>query len=153
MKGRIDIFPSTTATPPAAAASLGRGTAPDTVAVGRSTASGPCVASGTTLCLFGHRFRAEVAWTTPDDHVTGKGHTFPFHLTNGGGFWFFGADNPELVLQFQDFRNTAGHFWLYYAGLSSVDYTLTVTDTQTGVQKAYHHLAGGLANAIDAGTF
>jgi len=152
--GRIDIFPAHG--PETGAAAVVR---PPAVASAASTASGPrsvaphpCVADDTTLCLFDGRFEARVIWKTGDGGH-GSGHPFPFHLVNGGGFWFFSPDNPELMLTVFDVRRDTGHFWLYRAGLSSVEYTLQVTDTTTGVQKLFLHPPGNLELEIDTDTF
>ncbi|HEY0782854.1 MAG TPA: hypothetical protein VGE98_10385, partial [Thermoanaerobaculia bacterium] len=116
----------------------------------RSVAPHPCVADDTTLCLFDGRFEARVIWKTGGN---GSGHPFPFHLTDGGGFWFFSPDNPELMLQVQDVRHDTGHFWIFRGGLSTVEYTLLVTDTVTGVQKLFFHPPGNLELAVDTDTF
>ena len=39
---------------------------------------------------------------------------------------------PEVVVKMLDFRSITGSFLLFYTGLTSLDYTLTVTDTVTG---------------------
>ena len=54
-----------------------------------------------------------------------------------GAFWFFDAANIELVVKVLDGRPVNGNFWLFYGALSNVEYTLTVTDTETGAVKTY----------------
>ena len=46
-----------------------------------------------------------------------------------------------------------GKHWVFYGALSSVDYTLTVTDTQTGQVRTYHNPPGRLASVADTGAF
>ena len=46
-----------------------------------------------------------------------------------------------------------GRHWVFYGALSSVEYTITVTDTQTGVQKIYRNPSGRLASVADTGAF
>jgi len=52
-----------------------------------------------------------------------------------------------------DGRPLNDKFWVFYGALSSVEYTLTVTDTQTGVVKTYTNPSGRLASVADTGAF
>jgi hypothetical protein len=70
-----------------------------------------------------------------------------------GTFWFFGPDNLEVFTKVLDGRALNGKFWFFSGALSSVDYTLTVTDTQTGAVRVYHNPAGRLASVADTGAF
>jgi len=44
-------------------------------------------------------------------------------------------------------------FWVFYGALSSVRYTLTVTDTLTGSVRTYQNPAGQLASVADTAAF
>ena len=59
-----------------------------------------------------------------------------------GFFWFFNAENIELAAKVLDGRGLNGRHWLLYGGLSDVEYTLTATDTVTGLSKTYRQRAG-----------
>ncbi|HYL04796.1 MAG TPA: hypothetical protein VE075_02085 [Thermoanaerobaculia bacterium] len=50
-------------------------------------------------------------------------------------------------------RAVNGKFWVFFGALSDVEYTLTVTDTATGVVKTYHNPAGRLASVADTSAF
>lgn len=113
--------------------------------------SGPCVASSSRLCLQGGRFAVEAAWT---DFAGNSGTGTAVRLTGDTGyFWFFGESNVEVVLKVLDGRPVNGKFWVFYGALSSVQYTLTVTDTETGLQKQYHNPSGRLASIADTSAF
>ena len=43
----------------------------------------------------------------------------------------------ELMIKVLDGRGSTGFFWVFYGALSNVEYTLTVTDTETGRSKSY----------------
>jgi hypothetical protein len=103
------------------------------------------------LCLNGSRFQAEVSWSVPG-LGSGQGRAMPL-TGDTGAFWFFSAANLELVVKVLDGRPINRHFWVFYGGLSDVEYTLTVTDTRTGVQEVYHNPAGKLASAEDVNAF
>ncbi len=110
-------------------------------------APGPCVASPTRLCLRGGRFKLEVSWRDFDGK-TGAGHAVPL-TADTGAFWFFDDDNLELAVKVLDGRGLNGKFWVFYGALSSVEYTLTVTDTQTGAAKTYRNPPGQMASVGD----
>lgn len=44
---------------------------------------------------------------------------------------------PEVVVKMVDFRAISGKFWVFLTGLTDFDYTLTVTDSQTGAAQTY----------------
>ena len=111
----------------------------------------PCVANTTTLCLAANRFKVQVEWKTPVPR-TGAGTAVPI-TADTGRFWFFNAENIELVVKVLDARNLNGHFWVFYGALSDVEYTITVTDSVTGRQKIYKNPQGTLASAGDIKAF
>lgn len=92
-----------------------------------------------------------VAWRDPAGHQ-GVGTTVPL-TSDTGAFWFFAPANVELVVKVLDGRAVNGKFWVFYGALSDVEYTLTVTDTATGVMKTYHNPAGRLASVADTSAF
>jgi hypothetical protein len=115
-------------------------------------ASSSCAADGEALCLNGERYRVSVAWTDPRTGASGRGHAVPVS-GDSGYFWFFGPGNVELMVKVLDGRPANGHVWVFYAALSDVDYTITVTDTVTEQVKTYHNPAGTLASRADTAAF
>jgi len=116
-----------------------------------AAATGSCLADARTLCLSGGRFRVAAAWKDFQGHA-GDGTAVP--LTGDTGyFWFFDPANVELVAKVLDGRAVNQKFWFFYGALSSVEYTLTVTDTQTGAVKTYRNPSGHLASVADTGAF
>ena len=116
----------------------------------RSTA-GTCQPAPRRLCLNGGRFAVEVAWRDFQDR-TGTGTAVPL-TADTGTFWFFDAANVELVVKVLDGRPLNGRFWLFYGALSNVEYTLTVTDTETGAMRTYRNPSGRFASVADIGAF
>jgi hypothetical protein len=108
-------------------------------------ATGACAAGPGDLCL-GSRFRVGVSWRTSTG--TGIGTAVPL-TADTGYFWFFSSANLELVVKVLDGRSINNHFWVFYGALSDVEYTLTVTDTQTGRTKTYFNPQGTLASVAD----
>jgi len=112
----------------------------------------PCAPGGATLCLAGSRFQVTVDWDVPSQG--GIGHGTAVLISNDTGyFWFFDDANVELAVKVLDGRPINGHFWIFAAALSNVKYTLTVTDTQTGLTMAWDNPDGQLASWADTGDF
>jgi len=114
-------------------------------------AATPCQATARRLCLNEGRFAVEVAWKDFQNH-TGQGTAVPL-TGDTGTFWFFDAANVELVVKVLDGRPLNGKFWVFYGALSNVEYTLTVTDTETGTVRTYRNPAGRFGGAADTGAF
>jgi hypothetical protein len=94
-------------------------------------ATGPCVADDFTLCLNQDRFQVRADWATESD--AGAGHA-QLLTDDTGYFWFFNSDNVEMVVKVLDAcQPPFDRFWVFAGGLTDVEVTLTVTDTQTGV--------------------
>ena len=103
-------------------------------------ASAACIPGPTTLCLNGGRFRVDLTWVTPQGQ-SGAGQAVA--LTGDTGFfWFFSDQNIEVIIKVLDGCAISNRFWVFAAGLTSVDVTLTVTDTVTGSQKVYRNPQG-----------
>jgi hypothetical protein len=111
-----------------------------------------CAADGDTLCLNGGRFAVRATWKNPYSGETGVAHSHPL-AADTGALWFFDPANLELMIKVLDARAVNGHFWVFYGALSNVEYTVTVTDTQTGAVKTYHNPAFQLSSRADVSAF
>ena len=115
--------------------------------------TGACVPDEETLCLLGGRFAAQVGWTNQHAEGTpsGEGQTLPSATTDRAGyFWFFNPANVELVVKVLQAGDT---FWVFYGSLSDVEYTLTVTDTETDRTKTYTNAPGHTCGQFDTAAF
>jgi len=111
---------------------------------------GVCQPSSTALCL--GRFRVSVEWQATPTGPSQAAQAMPV-TSDSGYFWFFGADNVELMVKILDGRNVNGNFWVFYGALSNVAYRVTVDDVQTGNTKAYTNPWGTLASEADTAAF
>jgi predicted esterase len=111
----------------------------------RPDPAAPCVPTPTTLCLQQGRFRVAVAWDA--NGSAGAGQAVANPSPDSGLFWFFSADNWELMVKVLDGCAVNGHYWVYAAGTTTVHYMLTVTDTLTGKAVTYENPAGRAAAA------
>lgn len=112
--------------------------------------TGSCTPNSTTLCLSNNRFRVQVAWTAPDGR-TGNGQVVPFGSPDSGLFWFFDANNWEMLIKMINACSFNNRYWVYGAATTDVGYTITVTDTKTGSQRQYTNPQGNRAPAITDG--
>lgn len=103
-------------------------------------APGACAANATTLCLDGARFRVTVFYATSAG-ASGTGMAVP--LTGDSGyFWFFSAENIELVVKVLTGCGNNNRFWVFSGGLTNVGVTMIVEDTLTGNTKTYSNTIG-----------
>ena len=109
-----------------------------------------CQSGPETLCLSG-RFRVEVSWKDFSGN-SGRGRAVPLPGVTGA-FWFFDASNLEVMVKVLDGRALNGSYWVFYGALSNVEFTLTVTDTETGLQWSHHNPSGHFASGADTSAF
>ncbi len=103
------------------------------------------------LCLLDGRFALEMTW---EDFAGATGDGKAVQLTDDAGyFWFFNADNVELVVKALDGTAINGHFWVFYGALSNVEFTLEVTDTETSAVKSFFNPLGTFASVGDTAAF
>lgn len=115
--------------------------------------SGPgpaCVPGPARLCLQDNRFQVEVAWRDfQGGHGTGSVvPVSPNTAADSGLFWFFDPANWEMLVKVIDGCALNGRFWVFSAATTSVQYTLTVTDTATGQTVRYENPLGRSSPAI-----
>jgi len=97
------------------------------------------------------RFGTTVTWTAADGSQ-GSGNLVPI-TSDSKGFWFYSPDNIDVVVKVLDGRAVNGHFWVFYGPLTTDQFTLTVTDTQTGARKTYTSAGGSLTGGADTSAF
>lgn len=102
----------------------------------------PCLPDDNTLCLNNGRFQVEVEW---EDFAgnEGSGHAI-LPSDDSGELWFFSPDNTELIVKVLDACSHPdfNSFWVFAAGLTNVEVTLTVTDTATAASRVYDNPLG-----------
>jgi PKD repeat protein len=100
-----------------------------------------CIAGGTTLCLNEGRFQVTALWRTADGS-TGPANAEPL-TADTGYFWFFSPSNVEVVAKVLDACGTTFNaYWVFAAGLTNVEVTLTVTDSATQEVRTYTNPLG-----------
>ena len=105
----------------------------------------PCVPDATTLCIDRNpgdrRFKITVTYSTAQGGgLSGSARAIALSslgVTKGGLFWFFGADNPELLVKVLDACGLNDRFWVFLTAGTNVGFTAGVTDTVTGATRVY----------------
>ena len=105
-----------------------------------------CTPSATSLC-FQSRFAVQASYSTPAG-AHGVGTVVPGASTNSGLFWFFSADNWEVLVKAINGCSLNSRWWVFSAATTNVQYRLTVTDVTSGVTKVYFNYQGISAPAV-----
>ena len=108
-----------------------------------------CRPGANTLCLLQGRFAVEVDWRNPANGASGRGGAAALSNVTGT-FTFSDRTNVELMVKMLNFGDRVALFW---GALSDLDYTLKVTDTNTGTVKTYRSTAGTLCGGLDNNAF
>lgn len=112
-----------------------------------------CTPSATKLCLQNGRF--EVAVDFVNGGVSQPAQTKTYS-DQSGFFTFFGAANPEVGVKILDGRPVNGKWWVFHGALTSLQYTVKITDTVGHKLMTYLHPASGgasLCGGADTGAF
>ncbi|HEX6085477.1 MAG TPA: hypothetical protein VF266_13190 [Thermoanaerobaculia bacterium] len=125
-----------------------------------SNAQPTCTPAATVACLNDGRFRVSIAFVNQFANPPQPGNFLAKKLREGSqnpDVAIFGISAPEaieVVVRIQDARPFGlNRFDVYYGGLTDLEYTVTVTDTQSGVTKTYRNPPGTVGGAVDRTTF
>jgi len=105
-----------------------------------------CQPGSTRACTLGDRFELEVDWRDFQGN-TGPGQVVPGGSEDSEIFTFFDEDNWEMLVKTLDGCGVNGHFWVLSAATTDVEFTLHVTDTETGATREYTNPLGQAAEA------
>jgi hypothetical protein len=111
------------------------------------THTASCVASDTVMCIDDfpgdQRFEVTVHFhTSQGGGISGSGQEIPMAplgVSHGGLFWFFSADNPEMLVKVIDGCAVNQRFWVFISAGTNVGFTVTVHDTAFGATATYNN--------------
>lgn len=106
--------------------------------------NGDCTPSSTAMCLQGGRFRVQATWRDFSGN-TGVGTVVQLgsaSSNDSGLFWFFDSANWEMLVKVINGCSFNNHYWVFAAATTDVEYTLTVTDTETNEVSSYTNQLG-----------
>ncbi len=109
---------------------------------------GMCMPDASTLCLQNGRFKVTADWRDGNS-ASGQAQAVPSAGQADTGFFYFTEpDNLELLVKVLDGCQMNDRHWIFASGMTSNEFTLTVTDTETGFGKRYMNPLGEPAPAI-----
>ncbi len=94
-----------------------------------------------------NRFEAVVVWGDFDGR-SDLATPVAVDSTDSSPFWFFDRNNWEMLVKVLDGCGVNGNFWVFASAATDVAFTLTVTDTQSGLERSYENPLGNPASAI-----
>lgn len=113
--------------------------------------SGKCVPNKNRLCLGHKRYQAELTWSNQFNGSQGIGQAAPLsELT--GSFAFQDPRNVEVLVKVLELEEE-DKVLVLWGSLSNLEYTLKVTDTETGAVKTYHNPSGTYCGGLDEDAF
>ena len=110
-------------------------------------ADADCTPGAAVHCFVGSRFHVELSWHDGEGN-SGLGQVVPGASASSGLFWFFEPDNWEMLVKVLDGCGINGSYWVFAAATTTVEYTLTVTDTATGRSRSYFNSVGTAAEPV-----
>lgn len=96
----------------------------------------------TGLCLNNNRFQVTF------DVFDGIGDIAAISNQDSATSGFFFGQNFEMLVKVIDGCAFNGHYWVFAAAATDVEYTLTVTDTATNQSRTYENSLGQVADAV-----
>lgn len=109
----------------------------------------PCPGAATSTSLQGGRFMVDVSWSAQPDYPNPRPACVSNLRTEDSGiFYFLDPNNLEFLIKVVDACDFNDHYWVYLAGTTDVDFTVTVTDTATDETRQYFNTQGHPADAI-----
>lgn len=92
------------------------------------------------LWLSGGRYQVSTVWQTAGGN-SGPGQAVAL-TEDTGYFWFFSDSNVEMLVKVVNGCSLNQSYWFFAGGLTNVQVTTSVKDTQTGVMKTYLNRQG-----------
>jgi hypothetical protein len=113
----------------------------------------PICGESTALCLQDGKFVVEVAFE--DQHAEpARGYVVHGASNKSGNFLFFEQENWEVLVKVLDGCKINDRYWAFLSTATNVMYTVTVTQTDTGITRQYGNQRGETPLAItDTSTF
>lgn len=110
-----------------------------------------CTKGAETLCLLQGRYQVRALWRLPQGS---GGFAKAVALDDAAGyFWFVDKANAELGVKLVDGRVANAHVWFFSGALTSLDYSIFVTDSKTGATRVYSSVAGEFRSFADNTAF
>ncbi len=110
-----------------------------------------CGASTATALCLNDRFAVQAFWRTnpiPGTPTDGQAQVAGCANPDSGLFWFFSANNWEVMVKALNGCGLNNRFWIFSAATTNVFYRLEVLDIRGGAQKIFFNYPGPPAPAV-----
>ena len=97
-------------------------------------------------------FQISIEWIDPATGATHQASGVPLS-DDSAYFWFFDANNIELIVKVLDGHAVNGHWWVFYGALTDVEYTLRVDWPDRNLSRSYHNPAHHMESHGDTQAF
>lgn len=105
--------------------------------------TGACIPSDKILCVDDisgdRRFKVNIDFSHTGG-TSGSGQAIPLSslgVTQGGAFWFFSQNNPEMLVKVLNACGVNNKYWVFATAGTNVAFTLNIADTVGGTTKTY----------------
>jgi hypothetical protein len=101
-----------------------------------------CIKSDTVLCIENNPGDFRFQLTVDFAHAggasgSGQASLATLGVANGGSFWFFSQNNPEILVKVLNACSVNNKFWVFVTAGTNVGFNLHVMDTVTSATKTY----------------
>jgi|GEM_PF-2446518 len=123
-----------------------------------ASASGGSSCSPQAMDSLFFQSRFKITLTARDQRTGNTGPGVAFKQNDSYGLFAVPAltgntTDPTVFVKLLDGRPVNGKFWIFYAGLTEVEYTITAVDTILGIVKTYHNPPGSTQGGFDTDAF
>ena len=100
-----------------------------------------CIKSDTVVCIDNNpgdfRFQLTVDFAQGGGTSSGQASLGTLGVGDGGSFWFFNQNNPEILVKVLNACGVNNKFWVFATAGTNVGFNLHVLDTVTSATKTY----------------
>lgn len=112
------------------------------IEIDQTVQTNACIKSDTVLCISNNAGDGRFQLTVDFNHAggpsgLGQASIGTLGVTHGGTFWFFGQDNPEVLVKVLNGCGLNNKFWVFATAGTNVGFNLHVLDTQTQATRTY----------------
>ena len=92
-----------------------------------------CEETADTECMAAGRFAVRASYRHPDGVRSGQARIRDAYLGDTATlFYFFSADNPELLVKVLDGCDANGHYWVFGSAGTDLEYEVEIADAKDG---------------------
>lgn len=99
--------------------------------------AGSCDEGPAAACLVGGRFTVTADYVLPSGESKGALVREAYLGDSATLFYFFSADNPEMLIKVIDGCGRNDHYWVFGSAATDLEYKVEIADREGGVARSY----------------